>query len=52
MTRRATPPAHQHDGAPKIAAGPNSVDRTTLLPKHTTVAAASTAASAPAAVHR
>ncbi len=52
MTRRATPPAHQHDGAPKIAAGPNSVDRTTLLPKHTTVAATGTAASAPAPVHR
>jgi hypothetical protein len=52
LTRRATPPAHQHDGAPKIAAGPNSVDRTTLLPKHTTVAAASTAASAPAPFHR
>ena len=52
LTRRAAPPAHQHDGAPKIAAGPNSVDRTTLLPKHTTVAAASTAASAPAPVHR
>jgi hypothetical protein len=52
MTRRATPPAHQHDGAPKIAAGPNSVDRTTLLPKHTTVAGASAAASAPAPVHR
>ena len=50
MTRRASPPAHQQDGAPKIAAGPNSVDRTTLLPKHTTVA--STGASAPAAVHR
>ena len=50
LTRRAAPPAHQHDGAPKIAAGPNSVDRTTLLPKHTTVA--STAASAPAPVHR
>lgn len=53
MTRRASPPAHQHDGAPKIAAGPNSVDRTTLLPKHTTVAAAGTAASAPPPpVHR
>ena len=52
LTRRATPPAHQHDGAPKIAAGPNSVDRTTLLPKHTTVAAASTAASAVAPIHR
>jgi hypothetical protein len=50
MTHRASPPAHQHDGAPKIAAGPNSVDRTTLLPKHTTVAAAG--ASAPAAAHR
>ncbi len=52
LTRRATPPAHQHDGAPKIAVGPNAVDRTTLLPKHTTVAAAGSAASAPAAVHR
>jgi hypothetical protein len=52
LTRRATPPAHQHDGSPKIAIGPNAVDRKTLLPKHTTVAAASTAASGPAAVHR
>ena len=52
LTRRATPPAHQHDGAFKIAAGPNAVDRTTLLPKHTTVAAASTAASGAAAIHR
>jgi hypothetical protein len=52
MTRRAAPPAHQHDGGPKIATGPNSVDRTTLLPKHTPVAAASKAASAPAPVHR
>lgn len=50
LTHRASPPAHQHDGGPKIAAGPNSVDRNTLLPKHTTVAAASTAASGPAAV--
>ncbi len=52
LTRRATPPAHQHDGAPKIAAGPNSIDRNTLLPKRTTVAAASTAASAPPPLHR
>jgi hypothetical protein len=52
LNRRAAPPAHQRDGQPKIAAGPNSVDRTTLLPKHTTVAATSQAASAPAAVHR
>jgi len=52
LTRRATPPAHQHDGAPKIAVGPNAVDRTTLLPKHTTVAAAPAPASAPASIHR
>ena len=52
LTRKATPPAHQHDGAPKIAAGPNAVDRTTLLPKHTTVAAAGSAASGAAPVHR
>jgi hypothetical protein len=52
LTRRASPPAHQHDGGPKIATGPNSVDRTTLLPKHTTVAAASTAASGAAPQHR
>ena len=52
LTRRATPPAHQHDGAPKIAVGPNAVDRTTLLPKHTTVATAPAPASAPASIHR
>jgi hypothetical protein len=52
LNRPAAPPAHQRDGQPKIAAGPNSVDRKTLLPKRTTVAAASTAVSAPAAVHR
>jgi hypothetical protein len=51
LTRRATPPAHQREGAPKIAVGPNAVDRTTLLPKHTTVAAAAPA-SAPSSVHR
>jgi len=51
-SRRAAPPAHQHDGAPKIAAGPNAVDRTTLLPKRTKVAAAGSPASAPPAVHR
>jgi len=50
LTRRATPPAHQREGAPKIAVGPNAVDRTTLLPKHATVAAAP--ASAPASVRR
>ncbi len=52
LTRRATPPAHQRDGQPKIAAGPNAVDRKTLLPKHVTVAATGPAASAPPSVHR
>jgi len=33
MNRKATPPAHQKDGQPKIAADPSHVDRTTLLPK-------------------
>ena len=50
LTRRAAPPAHQHEGAAKIAVGPNAVDRTTLLPKHATVAAAP--ASAPASIRR
>ena len=51
-SHRAASPAHQHDGAPKIAASPSAVDRTTLLPKRTKVAAAGSAVSAPAAVHR
>ena len=50
LTRRASPPAHQREGSPKIAVGPNAVDRTTLLPKRATVAAGP--ASAPAPVHR
>ncbi|MET0381893.1 MAG: DUF3106 domain-containing protein [Burkholderiaceae bacterium] len=51
LTRRAAPPAHQHDGQPKIAAGPNSVDRTTLLPKRAPQAPVNAVASttAPAA---
>lgn len=52
LNRRAVPPPHQREGGLKISAGPNSVDRTTLLPKHGTVAAASAGASAPAAVRR
>jgi hypothetical protein len=51
-SRRATPASHPHDGAAKTAASPNAVDRTTLLPKRTKVAAAGSAVSAPAAVHR
>ena len=52
LTRHAAPPPHQRDGGLKIAAGPNSVDRTTLLPKHSHVAAASTAASGATPVKR
>jgi hypothetical protein len=33
INHRAVPPGHPHDGPPKVAVGPNSVDRTTLLPK-------------------
>lgn len=33
MAKRATPPAHQQTGLPKIAASPGFVDKTTLLPK-------------------
>jgi hypothetical protein len=56
LNHRASPPAHQRDGQPKIAAGPNSVDRTTLLPRRqplpqpvisATAAASTTTASHP-----
>jgi len=33
VTRRPAPPAHQQSGLPKIAATPDFVDRTTLLPQ-------------------
>lgn len=33
ITKRATPPAHQQAGLPKIAATPGFVDKKTLLPK-------------------
>jgi len=33
ITRRPAPPAHQQTGVPKIAATPEFVNRTTLLPK-------------------
>ena len=51
MTERATPPAHQQTGLPKIVATPGFVDRTTLLPKRGAQGAAArspvAAASAP-----
>ena len=45
LTKRTTPPAHQHEGQPKIAAGPGVVDRKTLLPKKGPQATVSAAAS-------
>lgn len=46
--KRPTPPAHQQTGLPKIAATPDFVDRTTLLPRRGPQAAATrSAASAP-----
>jgi hypothetical protein len=49
MAKRATPPAHQQPGLPKIAASPGFVDKATLLPKRGPQAAAirSSAASEP-----
>lgn len=42
ITRRPTPPAHQSTGMPKIAATPEFVNRSTLLPKRGPQAAAVT----------
>jgi hypothetical protein len=33
VTRRPTPPAHQQTGLPKIAATPEFVNKSTLLPQ-------------------
>ncbi|CAG1017787.1 hypothetical protein BURC_02480 [Burkholderiaceae bacterium] len=50
ISKRPVPPAHQQTGVPKIAATPEFVDKTTLLPRRGPQAAAarSRAASAPA----
>lgn len=48
ITRRPTPPAHQQTGMPKIAATPEFVNRSTLLPKRGPQAAAVMPAAAPA----
>jgi hypothetical protein len=50
MTKTPSPPPHQKPGQPKIAASPNQVDRSTLLPKHGPQAAVASqsASSAPA----
>src|SRR6185369_5618321 len=50
ITRRPAPPPHQQTGMPKIAATPEFVNRSTLLPKRGPQAAA--IASAPAAAAR
>jgi hypothetical protein len=49
ISKHATPPVHQQTGLPKIAATPEFVDKSTLLPRRGPQAAAtrSTAASAP-----
>ncbi len=41
ITKTPTPPAHQREGQPKIAVGPNDVDPTTLLPRRGAQVAAS-----------
>ena len=48
ITRRPAPPAHQQIGMPKIAATPEFVNRSTLLPRRGPQAAATVAAPAPA----
>lgn len=50
ISKRPSPPAHQQTGLPKIAATPEFVDKTTLLPQRGPQAAAtrSAAASVPA----
>ncbi len=48
ITRTPTPPSHQHTGMPKVAATPEFVNRSTLLPRRGPQAAA-VAAPSPAA---
>lgn len=47
ITKRPTPPGHQQTGMPKIAATPEFVNKTTLLPQRGPQGAATRAASAP-----
>lgn len=46
ITKRASPPAHQQTGLPKIAASQGFVDKTTLLPKRGPQGAATRSAAA------
>lgn len=52
ITKRATPPAHQQTGLPKIAASQGFVDKTTLLPKRGPQGAATRSAAASEPIHR
>ena len=49
ISKRPMPPAHQQTGMPKISAGPNFVDKATLLPKRGPQGAAIQSAGASAA---
>ncbi|MEO6364233.1 MAG: DUF3106 domain-containing protein, partial [Caldimonas sp.] len=52
VTRRPTPPPHQHSGMPKIAATPEFVNRSTLLPRRGPQAAAVTPVVVPGTASR
>jgi hypothetical protein len=52
ISKRATPPAHQQAGLPKIAATPEFVDKTTLLPRRGAQGAGTRSAAASAPVQR
>ncbi len=52
ISKRAMPPAHQQEGLPKIAASPNFVNPSTLLPKSGPQGAAVVAAGASAPLTR
>jgi len=49
MSKRPAPPSHQQTGLPKIAATPEFVDKTTLLPRRGPQAAATRSAAAASA---
>jgi Protein of unknown function (DUF3106) len=49
ISKRPVPPAHQQTGLPKISAGPNFVDKSTLLPQRGPQGAATRSAAASAA---
>jgi len=49
MSKRPTPPSHQQTGLPKIAATPEFVDKSTLLPRRGPQAAATRSAAAASA---